>query len=189
MALSVLVILVIGVTGLALGSSSIGNDIDNVSNVGVDNVSSVTVDKQDDSNTDVKYLWLVTGYDRITAEYGSRMHPVKKEMVFHNGIDIPAPEGISVFAANTGTVVEIEDNETDGNYIILNHGGGIQTFYSVLFGFAEGLAEGDTVQQGDLIGYVGSTGEATGPHLHFSLIIDGEYIDPMSVFSSEVYHR
>ena len=189
MALSVLVILVIGVTGLALGSSSIGNDIDNVSNVGVDNVSSVTVDKQDDSNTDVKYLWPVTGYDRITAEYGSRMHPVKKEMVFHNGIDIPAPEGISVFAANTGTVVEIEDNETDGNYIILNHGSSIQTFYSVLFGFAEGLAEGDTVQQGDLIGYVGSTGEATGPHLHFSLIIDGEYIDPMSVFSTEVYHR
>ena len=197
MVLSILVILVIGVTGLALGSSYIGNNIDNVSNIGVDNVSnvsvddisSVTVDKEDYSNIDVKYLWPVTGYDRISAEYGSRMHPVKKEMVFHNGIDIPAPEGISVFAANTGTVVEIEDNETDGNYIILNHGGGIQTFYSVLFGFAEGLAEGDTVQQGDLIGYVGSTGEATGPHLHFSLIIDGEYIDPMSVFSSEVYHR
>ncbi len=76
-------------------------------------------------------------------------------------------------------------NETDGNYVILNHGGDIQTFYSQLFGFAEGLAEGDTVQQGDVIGYIGTTGEATGNHLHFSLIIDGEYFDPTSVFASE----
>lgn len=185
MVLSILVILVIGATGLALGSSYIGNDIDNVSNVSVDDINSVTVDKEDYSNIDVKYLWPVTGYERITAAYGNHMHPVKKEMVFNNGIDIPAPEGTSVFAANKGTVVEIGDNEMDGNYVILNHGGGIHTFYSKLFGFAEGLAEGDTVQQGDVMGYVGSTGVATGPHLHFRLIIDGEYTDPTSAFASE----
>jgi hypothetical protein len=141
-----------------------------------------------DSNIDGKYLWPVTGYNRISAAYGTRMHPVKKEMVFHNGIDIPAPEGTPVLAADKGTVVEIGDigdNETAGNYVILNHGGDIQTFYSQLFGFAEGLAEGDTVQQGDVIGYVGSTGKSTGNHLHFSLTIDGEYIDPMSVFTQE----
>lgn len=138
-----------------------------------------------DSNIGGKYLWPLTGYDHISAAYGSSMHPVKKEMVFHNGIDIPAPEGTPVLAADKGTVAEIGDNETDGNYVILDHGGGIQTFYSVLFGFAEGLAEGDTVQQGDVIGYVGSTGEATGNHLHFSLTIDGDYIDPMSVFTEE----
>lgn len=138
-----------------------------------------------DSNIGGKYLWPVTGYDRISAAYGTRMHPVKKAMVFHNGIDIPAPEGTPVLAADKGTVAEIRDNETDGNYVILDHGIGIQTFYSVLFGFAEGLAEGDVVQQGDVIGYVGATGEATGPHLHFSLIIDSEYIDPMIVFTQE----
>ncbi len=141
-----------------------------------------------DSNIDGKYLWPVTGYNRISAAYGTRMHPVKKEMVFHNGIDIPAPEGTPVLAADKGTVVEIGDigdNETAGNYVILNHGGDIQTFYSQLFGFAEGLAEGDTVQQGDVIGYVGSTGKSTGNHLHFSLTIDGEYIDPMGVFTQE----
>ncbi|MEL7624479.1 MAG: M23/M56 family metallopeptidase [Clostridiales bacterium] len=138
-----------------------------------------------DSNIGGKYLWPVTGYNVISATYGTRMHPVEKTTVFHDGIDIPAPEGTPVLAADKGTVAEIGVNETDGNYVILSHGGDIQTFYSVLFGFAEGLAEGDTVQQGDVIGYVGSTGEATGNHLHFSLTIDGEYIDPMSVFTQE----
>ncbi len=138
-----------------------------------------------DSNIVGKYLWPVTGYDRVSAAYGTRMHPIKKEMVFNNGIDIPAPEGTSVLATDKGTVDKIGDNETDGNYVILNHDGGIQTFYSKLFGFAEGLAVGDTVQQGDVIGYVGATGYATGPHLHFGLIIDDEYIDPMSVFTQD----
>lgn len=136
-----------------------------------------------DSNNDEKYLWPVTGYDHNSATYGNRMHPVERTVVFHDGIDIPAPEGTPVLAANKGTVAEIGDNESDGNYVILNHGSDIQTFYSVLFGFAEGLVEGDTVQQGGVIGYVGSTGKATGNHLHFSLIIDGEYIDPISVFN------
>lgn len=140
---------------------------------------------QNDSNNDGKYLWPVTGYDRISSAYGTRMHPVEKTMVFNDGIDIPAPESTPVLAANTGTVAEIGNNETDGNYVILSHGGSIQTIYSKLFGFAEGLAAGDTVQQGDVIGYVGSTGKATGNHLHFSLTIDSEYIDPMSVFTQE----
>jgi len=139
----------------------------------------------DSNNIDGKYLWPVTGYNHISAAYGTRMHPVKKEMVFNNGIDIPAPEGTPVLAADKGTIAEIGNNETDGNYVILNHSGGIQTFYSKLFGLAEGLAAGDTVQQGNVIGYVGATGEATGNHLHFSLTIDGEYIDPMSVFTQE----
>lgn len=172
--LAVAAILAIGGTGLALAASSTGNDIDNVINV--------NVDKQNDSNIDGKYLWPVTGYTRISAAYGTRIHPVKQEMVYHNGIDIPAPEGTPVLAADKGTVVEIGNNETDGNYVILNHGGDIQTFYSVLLGFAEGVAEGDTVQQGDIIGYIGKTGKATGNHLHFGLTIDGEYIDPTSVF-------
>ena len=187
--LAVAAILTIGSIGLALAASSTGNDIDNVSNVSADkqNESNIDVsaDKQNESNIDVKYQWPVTGYNHITAAYGTRMHPVKQEMVFCNGIEIPAPEGTPVLTADKGTVAEIGDNETDGNYVILNHGGGIQTFYSKLFGFAEGLADGDTVQQGDVIGYVGSTGEATSPHLHFRLIIDGEYTDPTSAFASE----
>ena len=188
--LAVAAILAIGSIGLALAASSTGNDIDNVidaSSTGndIDNVINASADKQNDSNIDVKYLWPVTGHNNITAAYGNHMHPVKKEMVFHNGIDIPAPEGTLVLAANKGTVAEIGDNETDGNYIIFNHGESIQTFYSKLFGFAEGLVEGDTVQRGDVIGYVGSTGVATGPHLHFRLIIDGEYTDPTTAFASE----
>lgn len=187
--LAVSAILAIGGIGLVFAASSTGNDIDNVINVSADEQNDsnidVSADKQNDSNIDVKYLWPVTGHNRITAAYGNHMHPVKREMMFHNGIDIPAPEGTPVLTADKGTVSEIGDNETDGNYVILNHGGDIQTFYSKLFGFAEGLAEGDTVQQGDVIGYVGSTGEATSPHLHFRLIIDGEYTDPTSAFASE----
>lgn len=155
---------------------SIANSQDEKSSV-------LTSSTLNDSNNDEKYLWPVTGYDHNSATYGNRMHPVERTVVFHDGIDIPAPEGTPVLAANKGTVAEIGDNELDGNYVILNHGGDIQTFYSVLFGFAEGLVEGDTVQQGDVIGYVGSTGKATGNHLHFSLIIDGEYIDPISVYN------
>jgi beta-lactamase regulating signal transducer with metallopeptidase domain len=138
-----------------------------------------------DSYINGKYLWPVTGYDRISSAYGTRMHPVEKTMKFNNGIDIPAPSETPILAANTGTIIEMDENETDGYYVILDHGNGIQTFYSKLFGFAEGLAAGDTVQQGDVIGYVGATGEATGPHLHFSLTIDGEYIDPMGVLTQE----
>ncbi len=190
MVLALAAILAIGGIGLALAASSTGSDIDNVINVSADkqgdNNIDVSADKQNDSNIDMKYLWPVTGHNRITAAYGNRMDPVKKEMVFCNGIEIPAPEGTPVLAADKGTVAEIGYNETDGNYFILNHGGSIQTFYSKLFGLAEGLAEGDTVQQGDVIGYVGSTGEATGPFLHFSLIIDGEYIDPMVLYGCEM---
>lgn len=175
--LAVVAILAIGGIGLALAASSTRNDIDNVINV--------SADKQNDSNIDAKYLWPVTGYNHISAAYGSCYNPIKKGMVFHNGIDIPAPEGTPVLAADKGTVVEIGDNETDGNYAILNHGGDIKTFYSKLFGFAEALAEGDTVQQGDVIGYVGETGEATSPHLHFELRVDGESVNPTSVFASE----
>ncbi len=138
-----------------------------------------------DSNTGGKYLWPLTGYNVISATYGTRMHPVEKTTVFHDGIDIPAPSETPILAANTGTIIEMDKNETDGYYVILDHGNGQKTFYSHLSGYAESLANDDTVQQGDIIGYVGATGDATGNHLHFGLIIDGEYIDPMSVFTQE----
>lgn len=142
-------------------------------------------DRPNNSNIDGEYLWPVKGYNRISAAYGSHMQPVEETLVCNDGIDIPAPEDTPVLAAHQGTVVEMGDKEKDGNYVILDHSGSSQTIYSKLFGFAEELAEGDTVRQGDLIGYVGSTGKATGPHLHFSLTVGGEYIDPMSVFAPE----
>lgn len=179
--LAVAAILAIGGTGLALAASSAENNIGNTDNANVINDS---VDSQNKSNIDRKYKWPVTGYNHNAAVYGLDMHPIKKKMMFHSGIDISAPEGTPVLAADKGTVVAMRKNETDGNYVILYHGGGIQTFYVQLVGFAEGLAEGDTVQQGDVIGYVGMTGKSTGPHLHFELRINGKWADPMSVFKS-----
>ncbi|MEL7622678.1 MAG: M23/M56 family metallopeptidase [Clostridiales bacterium] len=142
-------------------------------------------DTPKDSNTGGEYLWPVTGYNRISATYGTRMHPVEKTTVFHDGIDIPAPSETPVLAADTGTIIEMDKNETGGNYVIIDHGNGQKTFYSHLLGHAESLASNDTVQQGDIIGYVGATGDATGNHLHFGLTIDDEYIDPMSIFTQE----
>lgn len=139
----------------------------------------------DDTYAGGNYLWPLTGYHVISAEYGSRMHPVEKTMVFHDGIDIPAPGGTPLLAANTGKIVEKGKNVTDGYYVILDHGNGQKTFYAHLSGYAESLGKDDTVQQSDIIGYVGKTGDATGNHLHFGLTVDGEYIDPMSVFTQE----
>ncbi len=183
--------------GLAMASfmNATGEDTDSIRDSDVlqkstanpqDEKSSISESNTpNDSNIDGKYLWPVTGYDRISAAYGTRMHPVKKEMVFHNGIDIPAPGSTPIIAANTGKVVDKGENETDGYYVIFDHGNGQKTFYAHLSEYAESLANDDTVQQGDIIGYVGATGEATGNHLHFGLTIDGEYIDPMSVFTQE----
>ncbi len=139
----------------------------------------------DDTYVGGNYIWPLTGYNVISAEYGTRMHPVEKAMVFNNGIDIPAPGGTPILAANTGKVVEKGENETDGYYVILDHSNGQKTFYAHLSEYAASLANDDTVQQGDIIGYVGATGHATGNHLHFSLTVDGEHIDPMRVFTQE----
>ena len=184
-------------TGFAMASvmNATGEDTDTIRDSDVmqestanpqDEKSSVSESNTpNDSNIGGKYLWPLTGYDRISAAYGTRMHPVEKTMVFHDGIDIPAPGGTPILAANTGKVVEKGKNVTDGYYVILDHSNGQKTFYSHLSGYAESLANDDMVQQGDIIGYVGATGDATGNHLHFGLTVDGEYIDPMSVFTQE----
>jgi murein DD-endopeptidase MepM/ murein hydrolase activator NlpD len=135
------------------------------------------------SDSDGEFLWPVTDYDQNAARYGMHMHPIKKIEEFHDVIDIPAPEGTPVLAAKKGTIAEKGYDEANGNYVIVRHGDGFQTYYYHMFGFAEGLSNGDIVLQGDAIGYVGTTGESTGNHLHFGLSIGDEYVDPMSVFA------
>jgi len=114
----------------------------------------------------------------ISAPYGHL------QSNFHKGIDFRADEGTPVYAAADGVVIVPVDVDTgDEKNVTINHYTDINTFYSHLSKVV--VKEGDEVKQGDLIGYVGSTGESTEPHLHFELCIDGEYVDPIDYFSDQ----
>lgn len=155
---------------------STDNNIDDATNTHTDEVKHINV-KQD-------FLWPITGYHQITAKFGSVMHPAMHKKIYHNGMDIAAPENTPVLAVNTGIIADFGNDKIKGIFIVINHGNDIQTSYSHLFRLPDNLAIGDQVQQGDVIGYVGSTGYATGPHLHLQLIIAGENTDPATMFKA-----
>ena len=127
------------------------------------------------------YIWPLPGYSPGSA-YGWRMHPIYNEMRFHAGEDIGAPSGTPILAADSGMATVIPDNGNGyGNYIMINHGGGRVTLYAHMSAFA--ISNGATVNQGDVIGYVGSTGNSTGPHLHFEVRVNGATTDPKQYFN------
>ena len=127
------------------------------------------------------YIWPLPGYSPGSA-YGWRMHPIYHEMRFHAGEDIGAPSGTPILAADSGVATVIPDNGNGyGNYIMINHGGGRVTLYAHMSAFA--ISNGATVSQGQVIGYVGSTGNSTGPHLHFEVRVNGATTDPKSYFN------
>lgn len=117
----------------------------------------------------------------ITSGFGMRFHPILGYSRMHRGVDFGAPIGTAVYAAGDGTVTRAEQVSGYGNYIELQHNQEYATAYGHLSGFAPGLHEGEHVRQGDVIGYVGMTGLATGPHLHYEVHYDGNQIDPLSV--------
>lgn len=132
-------------------------------------------------NSNVKYdggmfTWPAPSYTRISSDYGVRMHPILNVEKFHNGVDMAAPSGSPVLAAYKGTVVAASYNASMGNYVMINHGDGLYTVYmhcSALY-----VSSGATVNAGEQIGTVGSTGRSTGPHLHFSVRLNGNYVSP-----------
>jgi murein DD-endopeptidase MepM/ murein hydrolase activator NlpD len=117
---------------------------------------------------------------RITSRFNMhRMHPILHVVMPHNGVDFAASVGTPVYAASAGTVEWIGDSGPSGNLVTLRHTGGITTGYAHLSRFAPRLSQGQPVDARQLIGYVGSTGRSTGPHLHFSARKDGVFIDPL----------
>lgn len=122
------------------------------------------------------FLWPAPSSKTVTSEFGWRIHPIFKTKRFHDGIDIGAPMGADVLAADDGEVIFAGSYGGYGNTIIVSHGGGISTQYSHLSKILVGV--GKKVLKGDKIGLVGSTGWSTGPHLHFSVIKNGEYVSP-----------
>jgi len=113
---------------------------------------------------------------RISSSYGMRENPVTGNIVLHQGIDLAAPEGTEVFAAADGTVIEIGDDPIYGIYIIISHSDRWTSLYGHLQRVETALRQ--SVKSGTLIGRVGSTGQSTGPHLHFELRQDGRALDP-----------
>lgn len=142
------------------------------------------LERQEAANSIVStgtYIWPLPGYSPGSA-YGWRIHPIWGDRRFHAGEDIGAPSGTPILAADSGLVTVIPDNGNGyGNYIMINHGGGRVTLYAHMSGFA--VSNGATVTQGQTIGYVGSTGNSTGPHLHFEVRVNGATTDPKGYFS------
>ena len=121
-------------------------------------------------------------FSRITSGFTmARLHPILHSMRAHKGTDFAAPMGTPVRVTADGVVEVAGEQNGYGNVVIVKHDGRYSTIYAHLSRFAQGLHSGDRVRQGDLIGYVGQTGWATGPHLHYELRVDGEPRDPMTV--------
>lgn len=118
---------------------------------------------------------------RISSSFGMRQHPILGYTRMHRGIDFAASSGTPVYAAGDGTIAVAGWNRGYGNYVRIRHNGATQTAYGHLSRFASGISAGDRIAQGAVIGYVGSTGLATGPHLHYEVLINGSQVDPLSV--------
>lgn len=116
---------------------------------------------------------------RMTSGFGWRTHPVLGFSRLHKGIDFAAPTGTPVMASGSGTVVFAGRHGGYGNYIKIRHQGGFETAYAHLNGFKSGVRPGTKVSQGQVIGYVGSTGISTGPHLHYEIYKGGKAVNPV----------
>jgi hypothetical protein len=118
---------------------------------------------------------------RITSGYGRRRHPILGYNRMHRGTDFAAPRGTPVYAAGDG-VVEVAGRKGGyGKYIRIRHNGTYKTAYAHLNGYARKIRRGRRVKQGQVIGYVGSTGRSTGPHLHYEVMVNGRQVNPLKI--------
>jgi murein DD-endopeptidase MepM/ murein hydrolase activator NlpD len=118
---------------------------------------------------------------KITSKFGMRIHPILGYRHMHSGVDFAAPIGTPVAAAGNGVVVEMGRKGGYGNYIQVRHSNGIATAYAHLSSFSKGITIGSRVKQGQLIAYVGRSGNTSGPHLHFEVLVGGTRVDPLKL--------
>ena len=117
----------------------------------------------------------------MRSGFGERSHPLLHYMKMHTGVDWAAPFGTPIFAAGNGTIEEIGLKGGYGKYVRIRHANGYETAYGHMTAFARGLEVGSHVRQGQIIGFVGSTGLSTGSHVHFEILINDRFVDPMKV--------
>ena len=122
----------------------------------------------------ISFIWPLSG--PVTSGYGYRVHPIFGETRLHTGIDIDGAMGQPIVAAAGGTVISVGGRDGYGNTVIIDHGSGWSTLYAHMSGF--NVVGGESIGQGSTIGFVGSTGYSTGPHLHFEVRVNGAHTDP-----------
>ncbi|MGZ4134474.1 MAG: murein hydrolase activator EnvC family protein [Tumebacillaceae bacterium] len=122
--------------------------------------------------------WPLPGHNAISSDYGVRIDPFTGEPAGHNGLDIPAPEGTPIAAAQSGTVITAGEVSGFGNCVIINHGNGLWTLYGHIVNGGILVSVGQQVNKGDIIAKVGTTGRSTGPHLHFGVYVNGATVNP-----------
>ncbi len=127
------------------------------------------------------FIWPVPSCTYLTSRFGLRVHPIYGTTKSHTGVDIGAESGATIVAADGGTVVMAGVNSGYGNCVMIDHGNGYKTLYGHMSSIA--VTNGQTVSQGDTIGYVGSTGVSTGPHCHYEVWKDGSRIDPEQFYT------
>ena len=145
----------------------------------------------DDGNVDyfnregknVKKSILKTPLDgaRISSNYGMRKHPISGFNKMHKGVDFAAPSGTPIYAGGNGVIEYVGRNGGYGKYIRIRHNNEYKTAYAHLSNYKKGISKGVRVNQGDIIGYVGSTGNSTGPHLHYEIIYQNKHINPLKL--------
>lgn len=130
------------------------------------------------SNKDLKHLHTL---------FGLRMHPVHGYVRPHNGLDFTAPEGAPIYATGDGSVSIAQYSETLGNMVFVDHGFGLQTRYGHMTKFI--VYAGERVKRGQVIGYVGNTGTSVGPHLHYEVLHNGNYVNPINFFQRDLNNK
>ncbi len=140
-------------------------------------------DFYDAAGQSAKRLLMKTPIDgaRLSSRFGTRRHPILGYRRAHKGVDFAAPRGTPIKAAGDGVVERADRYGSFGNYIRIRHANGYKTAYAHLNGFRKGIRKGKRVRQGDTIGYVGTTGRSTGPHLHYEVHLRGKAVNPQKL--------
>ncbi len=118
---------------------------------------------------------------RLSSRFGKRNHPVLGYIKMHKGVDFAAPRGTPIYAAGDGVILRANRFSSFGNYVKIRHHSGYETAYAHMKGFAKGIRKSKRVRQGQVIGYVGTTGRSTGPHLHYEVLFNGRQVNPLGV--------